>query len=99
MAPSQTRRDLTITKLTVTPVACADPPLLNHTGIHEPFFLRAIVRLRTADGLEGLGEGPGGGLFVQELRAAAKHVVGTDAYQLERMRVLIGRNPRVFAAI
>ena len=99
MASAQSKRDLTITEMTVTPVACADPPLLNHHGIHEPFFLRAVVRLRTADGLEGLGEGPGGALYVQELRAAAKHVVGTDAYQLERLRVLMGRNPRVFAAI
>ena len=55
----------------VTPVACPDPPLLNHHGVHEPFFLRAIVRLRTEDGLEGVGEGPGGGLYVQQLRAAA----------------------------
>ena len=74
MASTQSKRDLTITEMIVTPVACADPPLLNHHGIHEPYFLRAVVRLRTADGLEGLGEGPGGGLYVQELRAAAKHV-------------------------
>jgi glucarate dehydratase len=84
----------------VTPVACPDPPLLNHHGVHESTFLRAVVRLRTEDGLEGLGEGPGGGLYVQELRAAAKHVVGTDPYHLEALKALIGeRNPRVFAAI
>ncbi len=93
------RRDLRIAEMIVTPVACPDPPLLNHHGVHEPTFLRAIVRLRTADGLEGLGEGPGGGLFVQELRAAAKHVIGADPYQLERLRVLIGRTPRVFSAV
>jgi len=94
-----TKRDLTNTEMIVTPVACPDPPLLNHHGIHEPQFLRAVVRLRTAGGLEGLGEGPGGGLFVQELRAAAKHIVGADAYQIERLRVLLARNPRVLAAI
>lgn len=95
-----TKRDLTIAEMIVTPVACPDPPLLNHHGIHEPLFLRAIVRLRTADGLEGLGEGPGGGLFVQELRAAAKHVVGADPYHLERLRVLIGEGRgRVFSAL
>jgi glucarate dehydratase len=90
---------LRIAEMIVTPVACPDPPLLNHHGVHETTFLRAVVRLRTADGLEGLGEGPGGGLFVQELRAAAKHVVGADPYQIERLRVLAGDNPRVFAAI
>jgi glucarate dehydratase len=102
MATSQAaqRTELKISEMIVTPVAVPDPPLLNHTGVHESTFLRAVVRLRTEDGLEGLGEGPGGGLFVQELRAAAKHVVGADAYHLEALKALIGdRNPRVFAAI
>ncbi len=98
-AQGGTKRDLTITEMIITPVACPDPPLLNHHGIHEPQFLRAVVRLRTADGLEGLGEGPGGRLFVQELQSASKHVLGTDAYELGRLRVLVGKNPRVFAAI
>jgi glucarate dehydratase len=97
---SVSRKTVRISEMIVTPVACPDPPLLNHHGVHESTFLRAVVRLRTEDGLEGLGEGPGGGLYVQELRAAAKHVVGADPYHLEAMRVLIGeRNPRVFAAI
>jgi glucarate dehydratase len=82
----------------VIPLACPDPPLLNHHGVHEPFFLRVIVRLRTADGLEGIGEGPGGGLYVQQLRAAARHVVGASAYRLEALRVLVD-NPRVFSTI
>ena len=91
---------LRIGEMVVTPVACPDPPLLNHHGVHEPYFLRAVVRLRTEDGLEGLGEGPGGGLYVQELRAAARHVVGADPYRLEQLRVLVGEGrPRVFAAI
>jgi glucarate dehydratase len=95
-----TRKTLRINEMIVTPVACPDPPLLNHHGVHEPTFLRAVVRLRTEDGLEGLGEGPGGGLFVQQLRAASKHVMGADPFNLEALRVLIGeRNPHVFAAI
>ena len=94
-----TRSRVRIAEMIVTPVACPDPPLLNHHGVHESTFLRAVVRLRTADGLEGLGEGPGGGLFVQELKAAAKHVVGADPYRIERLRVLIGGSPRVFAAV
>lgn len=94
------RHSLRVSEMIVTPVACPDPPLLNHHGVHESTFLRAVVRLRTEDGLEGLGEGPGGGLFVQELRAAARHVVGADPYHLEALKALIGeRNPRVFAAI
>src|SRR5919205_1755417 len=89
-----------ISEMLVTPGACPAPPLLNHHGVHEPMFLRAIVRIRTEDGLEGLGEGPGGGLYVQQLRAAARHVVGADPYQLEQLRVLVGEGrPRLFAAI
>ena len=89
---------LRINEMVVTPVACPDPPLLNHHGVHEPFFLRAVVRLRTADGLEGLGEGPGGGLYVQQLRAATRHIVGASPYHIEALRVLVG-NPRVFSTI
>jgi glucarate dehydratase len=93
------RGNLRITEMIVTPVACPDPPLFNHRGVHESTFLRAVVRLKTANGLEGLGEGPGGGLFVQSLRAAAIHVVGADPFQLERLRVLLGDNPLVIAAV
>jgi glucarate dehydratase len=87
-----------ISEMVVTPVACPDPPLLNHHGVHEPWFLRVIVRLRTEDGLEGVGEGPGGGLYVQQLEAASKHVLGANPYHLEALRVLIGR-PHVFSTI
>jgi glucarate dehydratase len=89
---------LRINEMLVIPIACPDPPLLNHHGVHEPFFLRVIVRLRTANGLEGIGEGPGGGLYLQQLRAASRQVVGADAYHLEALRVLVG-NPRVFSTI
>src|SRR3982074_1233830 len=90
--------ELRISEMIVTPGACPDPPLLNHHGVHEPSFLRVIVRLRTEDGLEGVGEGPGGGLYVQQLRAATRHVVGANPYHLEALRVLIGR-PNVFSTI
>ena len=96
--PPTVSTSLRVREMVVTPVACPDPPLLNHHGVHEPTFLRAIVRLRTDDGHEGVGEGPGGGLYVQQLRAAAKHVVGADAYHLEALRVLVGES-RVFSTI
>jgi len=57
-----------------------------------------IVRLRTDDGLEGLGEGPGDGLYVQELQAVARPVLGADPDQLETLRVLIA-GPHVFSPI
>lgn len=91
---------LRISEMEVVPVACPDPPLLNHHGVHESTFLRAIVRLRTADGLEGLGEGPGGSLYVQQLNAARSYVIDADPYQLTALHSLVGyTNPRVFSAI
>ncbi|MGH3174583.1 MAG: hypothetical protein ACRDPF_12080 [Streptosporangiaceae bacterium] len=47
---------LRISAVTVTLVAFADPPLLNSVGGHEPFALRAMVEVRTDDGLSGLDE-------------------------------------------
>ena len=47
---------LRISAVTVTPVAFADPPLLNSVGVHEPFALRAVVEVSTEAGLCGLGE-------------------------------------------
>ena len=36
-----------ISNVTITPVAFADPPLLNSVGVHEPFALRAIIEVAT----------------------------------------------------
>jgi glucarate dehydratase len=98
MASKCSLQSMRITDMVVTPVACPDPPLLNHHGVHEAWFLRVIVQLRTDNGLEGLGEGPGGALYVQQLQTAAKHVIGADPYHLEALRVLIG-HANVFSTI
>ena len=45
-----------ISRVVVTPVAFADPPLLNVVGVHQPWALRAIVEVHTDSGLLGLGE-------------------------------------------
>lgn len=39
-----------IADLEATPVAVPDPPLRNSWGVHAPYFLRTILRLRTDDG-------------------------------------------------
>ena len=96
-APAPTS-SLRIADMIITPVAAPDPPLLNHHGVHEPMYRRVVVRLRTEDGTEGIGEGPGSGLYVQQLQAAAKHVIGADPYQIEALRVLI-KSPRVFSTV
>lgn len=44
-----------IDKVVVTPVAFPDPPLLNASGVHQPWALRSIVEVH-CDGMVGLGE-------------------------------------------
>ncbi|MCC6173775.1 MAG: glucarate dehydratase [Chloroflexi bacterium] len=86
-----------ITELKATPIAVPDPPLRNSWGIHEPSYLRVIIQLRTDDGLEGLGEAPGGGAMAAAIQAARQHIIGLDPWQLEPLRLLL-RNPRLYSA-
>ena len=52
----------------LTPVAFADPPLLNCMGVHEPFALRSVLELVCEDGVVGLGESYGDAAFLEQAR-------------------------------
>ena len=71
---------ITITRVTVTPVAFADPPLLTAAGVHEPFALRAIIEVVTDAGLTGLGETYADEEHLAALNAAAAAIQGADVY-------------------
>lgn len=73
---------LRITDVSVTPIAFPDPPLLNSAGIHQPWALRAIVEVRTADGLTGLGETYGDAPHLELLRRAAAVLPGLDVFDV-----------------
>jgi glucarate dehydratase len=75
-----TNGSIRITNVTITPVAFADPPLLNSVGVHEPFALRAIIEVATDAGLHGLGETYADEKHLAALHAAAKAVEGADVY-------------------
>jgi glucarate dehydratase len=75
-----TTASITITRVTVTPVAFADPPLLNSVGVHEPFALRAIIEVETDAGLSGLGETYADETHLAALNGAATAIVGADVY-------------------
>ncbi|MFW0797190.1 glucarate dehydratase family protein [Gordonia sp. CPCC 205515] len=79
----------TITGVTVTPVAFADPPLLNTVGVHQPYALRAIIQIETAGGLRGLGETYADTAHITRMEAAAEVIVGLDAFALNRIREVI----------
>lgn len=80
-----------ITGARITPVAFADPPLLNTVGVHQPFALRAIIQLDTDAGLSGLGETYADTRHLERLGAAADAIVGLDVFSLNAIRAAIAR--------
>ncbi|WP_338498698.1 enolase C-terminal domain-like protein [Streptomyces sp. SJL17-4] len=74
-----------ITSVVVTPVAFADPPLLNAVGVHEPYALRAVVEVRTDTGAYGLGESYGDSAHLELLRAVADDLPGLDPFDLNEL--------------
>ncbi|MCP3810872.1 glucarate dehydratase family protein [Mycolicibacterium septicum] len=80
-----------ITGARITPVAFADPPLLNTVGVHQPFALRAIIQLDTDAGLTGLGETYADTRHLERLGAAADAIAGLDVFSLNAIRAAIAR--------
>jgi len=91
LAEAGNRRQSAITSVTITPVAFADPPLLNTVGVHEPFALRAIVQVHTDAGVTGLGETYGDAGHIARLELAAAAVVGADPFNINDLRARIAR--------
>ncbi|MDI5963790.1 enolase C-terminal domain-like protein [Streptomyces sp. SL13] len=71
-----------ITGVTITPVAVLDPPLLNASGVHQPYQLRAVIELHTDAGITGLGEAYGDDPTLANLRAAAPVLEGLSVFDL-----------------
>ncbi|WP_426763036.1 glucarate dehydratase family protein [Pseudarthrobacter sp. 1G09] len=91
-APSTpTATDLTITDITITPIAFSDPPLLNAVGVHEPLVHRAVIEVRTANGLLGLGECSGGSSRLENLAVGANAIKGVSIFETTRMEQLINQ--------
>ncbi len=80
-----------ISRVTITPVAFADPPLLNVVGVHQPFALRAVLEIHTDTGLLGLGETYADETHLARLGAVAAELPGHDPYDLAGLRRLVAR--------
>ncbi|WP_395309659.1 glucarate dehydratase family protein [Mycobacterium sp. AMU20-3851] len=78
-----------ITGARITPVAFADPPLLNTVGVHQPYALRAVIQLDTDAGLVGLGETYADTRHLARLNAAAGAIAGLDVFALNEIRAAI----------
>ena len=102
MSPDYHGGSLRISKITITPVAFADPPLLNAVGVHEPFALRSVVEVATDDGLVGLGESYADEHHLAALRAVADAVEGADAFHTEeiyqRVAQVVGQGGHAIAS-
>jgi glucarate dehydratase len=78
-----------VLKAELTPVAFADPPLLNMMGVHEPFALRGVLRLACEDGVVGLGESYGDKGFLDVVRKVAAALPGHDVFDLPGLQRLV----------
>ncbi|NJQ01666.1 glucarate dehydratase family protein [Streptomyces zingiberis] len=80
-----------IREAVLTPVAFADPPLLNAMGVHEPYALRSVVQLVGEDGVTGLGESYGDEGFLAQARKVAEQLPGWDVFDLPGLRRIVER--------
>ncbi len=86
-----------ISEVIVTPVAFADPPLLNAAGVHEPYALRSIIEVRCADGSYGLGESYGNTAHLEGLQAVAAQLPGLDPMRRNDLARVVERHVRTVA--
>ncbi len=78
-------KDIRIAQVRITPVAFRDGPLLNASGIHEPWALRSIVEIESSDGRVGIAETYGDEPMVRVLEQARSLVLGLSPFELNRM--------------
>lgn len=79
------RKDIRIAQVRITPIAFRDGPLLNASGIHEPWALRSIVEIETSDGRVGIAETYGDEPMVKVLEQARALVMGLSPFDLNVM--------------
>ena len=80
-----------IVRVTVTPIAFKDGPLLNASGIHEPYALRSIIEIETDNGHIGLGESYGDAPALKILDLVKSQLIGLDPFNLNGLRAIVRR--------
>ncbi|GAB2529950.1 glucarate dehydratase family protein [Nocardia heshunensis] len=66
----------TITDVRLTPILISDPPLLNLSGVHQPYTPRLIVEIIADGGIVGVGETYGDSAYLVRARELARDLVG-----------------------
>src|SRR3546814_825971 len=82
-------RCMKITRVTVTPIAFRDPPLLNASGIHEPYALRSIIEIESDNGYIGLGESYGDAPALAIQQQLQSQLIGLDPFNLNQLRAIV----------
>lgn len=67
-----------VAEMEVYPVAGRDSMLLNLSGAHAPYFTRNVVILTDTNGIQGVGEVPGGSKITNALLECRDLVIGTS---------------------
>lgn len=78
-----------IQRVTVTPIAFRDAPLLNASGIHEPWALRSIIEVESDTGMVGLGESYGDAPVLATLQDVRDTLIGLDPFDLNGLRARV----------
>ncbi|OBX34086.1 glucarate dehydratase [Halomonas elongata] len=78
-----------ISSVVVTPIAFRDPPLLNVSGVHEPWALRSIIEVTIEDGRYGLSESYGDEQTLSQLQTVASRLVGVDVFHLNELKSIV----------
>ncbi|MFJ4650984.1 enolase C-terminal domain-like protein [Nocardia sp. NPDC088792] len=65
-----------ITEVRLTPILIADPPLLNRSGVHQPYTPRLIVEVETETGVLGLGETYGDTTYLERAQELSRALIG-----------------------
>ena len=78
-----------IASVRITPIALKDPPLLNASGVHQPYALRSIIEIESDDGALGLGETYGEQGTLSRLQAVAPHLAGASPLDLRALEAVV----------
>ncbi len=78
-----------IKRVSVTPIAFKDAPLLNASGIHEPYALRSIIEVESDNGYVGLGESYGDAPVLAVLESMKDALIGLDPFDLNGLRARV----------
>ncbi len=78
-----------IATVRITPIAFRDPPLLNASGVHEPYALRTIIEVESDNGLVGLGETYGDRATLEPLQRLARQLAGLSPFDLNGLEALV----------